>query len=286
MGTKLITRNLDEMTSREVELYHQDGGDLVLVPFGPISGHGALVSLGIHGHWAGALSHLIAARANGLVHPPIYTCYAGATRSFRGTGAFSITEQVSILKTVVKGFQKQGFRRVVLVAATTPEHFGGTVAAREVFDETEKPVWLLIAEKLMETPEVKKLYEGYPGDFGETQIDLASLKILGRKPVARYPEWARAVKAPDPDQPREIAEDVDKLRKMGAIGFRYYEEGNHGNHGSAGLVHNGVPDVELAERALEACADLVVPLLARYAHYVDWLERTPFRYIVPTEHLP
>jgi hypothetical protein len=159
------------------------------------------------------------------------------------------------------------------------------VAAREIFDETEVPVWLLIAERLLERPEVKRILEGYPGDFGETQIDLASLKVLGRKAVIRYPEWAKEIKAADPDQPRAITEDVDELRKMGAIGFRYHEEGNHGNHGNAGLVHKGEADLDMAVRVLDTCAELVLPLLQRYSRYMDWIARTPFKFIVPTEHL-
>jgi hypothetical protein len=285
MKLDLVSRNLDEMTSREVELYFQDGGDLVFVPFGPISGHGALIPLGIHAHWAQALSLLVAERANGLVHPPIFTCYAGATRSFRGTGAFSITEQVAILKKIATGLGKQGFRRVVLVAATMPEYVGGIVAAREVFDESERPVWLVIAERLLEAPEVKEIYQGYPGNFGETLMELASLRVLGKKAIIRYPDWAKEKKPSDPDQPRAIAEDVQELRKWGAIGFRYHEEGNHGNHGNAGLLHKGEPDVDMAGKVLEKCAEVLVPVLERYSRYVDWIGSTPFKFITPTERL-
>ena len=42
---EMPTRRLDEMTSREVEFYFKRGGDLVFVPFGPISGHGAFIPL-------------------------------------------------------------------------------------------------------------------------------------------------------------------------------------------------------------------------------------------------
>ena len=45
---------MDEMTSREIEFYLKSGGDLVLIPFGPISGHGALIPVGMHAHWAHA----------------------------------------------------------------------------------------------------------------------------------------------------------------------------------------------------------------------------------------
>jgi creatinine amidohydrolase/Fe(II)-dependent formamide hydrolase-like protein len=283
MGIDLATRRLDELTSREVERYVQAGGDLVLVPFGPLSGHGALIPLGIHAHWAHALSLLVADRADGLVYPPVFSCYAGATRTFRGTGPFSIMEQATALKKIAIGLGRQGFKRVVLVAATTPEYIGGTVAAREVFDETEKPVWLLIADKLLETPEVKELYAGYPGQFGETLIEMASLKVLGRAPLVRYPEWARVPKPSEPDQPDEITADMNVLRKWGTIGFRYHAEGQHGNHGNAGIVHRGELDIDLAGRVLARCADLVVPALASFARYADWIARTPFSFITPDE---
>src|SRR5262245_17610693 len=143
----LPTRRMDEMTSREVQLYFQGGGDLVLVPFGPISGHGAFIPLGMHNHWAHALAVLIAERANGLVHPPVFSCYSGATRSFRGSVSFPISEQEDVLVRIVKTLQAQGFKRIVLVAGTHPEDTGGMLAARRVFDETEHPIWLLVGEK-------------------------------------------------------------------------------------------------------------------------------------------
>lgn len=284
-GQRLVTRRLDEMTSREVELYLQAGGDLIFIPMGPVSGHGAFIPMGIHAHWAQALSLLVAEKANGLVYPPVYTCYSGATRSFRGACSFSIQDQSAILKTIVAIYKKQGFKRVVLVAGTTPENMAAQVAVREYFDETEDPVWMLLCEKLLDDPSVKSLYDGYPGNFGETLIEQASLKILGRWRQVPYPDWARAPKNDDPDQPREIKADIDSLRKWGAIGFRYHEEGQHGNHGNAGITYKGKDDIDLTVEVLERCADLVLPALEHYRHYHAWHQKHPFAYIVPTENL-
>src|SRR5262245_51866079 len=69
--TAFASRRMDEMTSREIELYLKGGGDLALVPFGPVSGHGALIPIGMHAHWAHAFSVLIAEKANGLVFPVV-----------------------------------------------------------------------------------------------------------------------------------------------------------------------------------------------------------------------
>lgn len=282
----LSTRRMDEMTSREVELYFEAGGDLVFVPFGPVSGHGAFIPMGIHGHWAHALAVLLAEKANGLVYPPVFTCFSGATRAFRGAISFPIAEQSQILERVVAILQQQGFKRIVLVAGTNPEDVGGTVAARTIFDKTEKPVWLLIAERLLRDSAVHALFENYPGNFGETQIGLASLKILGRGRSVPYPEWAKEKKQDDdPDQPAEIAEDVRKLRTFGAIGFRYFEEKNHGNHGMAGLTFNGKSDIDLAIEVLQKSAEVAAPILDNLGHYTDWLEKHPFQYIVPKERL-
>jgi creatinine amidohydrolase/Fe(II)-dependent formamide hydrolase-like protein len=276
---------MDEMTSREIENYLNSGGDLVLIPFGPVSGHGALIPVGMHAHWAHALSVLIAEKANGLVFPPTHSCFAGATRTFRGTVSFAVDEQVTVLKRIASTLQKQGFRRTVLLGGTNPEDTGGMIAARELFDESEKPVWFVSASRALELPEVKSLYSGYPGKFGETQLALASMKILGRERPIPLERWARETKTESHDQPDEIAADVSALRKLGAVGFRYHDEGNHGNHGNAGVFWKGRSDVDLAVEVLHKSAEAVIPALSRFAHYTDWLERHPTSFIRARERL-
>jgi len=282
----LATRYLDAMTSREVEFYLKDGGNLIFIPFGPVSGHGALLPLGIHAHWAQALSQLLAERANGLVFPPVYSCYAGATRSFRGTVSFPIAEQVAVLMRIANTLCDQGFRRTVLVGGTTPESTGGAVAARELSDRTERPIWFVEAARALDLPEIRALYEGYPGNFGETLIGLASLKIIGRERPIPLADWARELKYDnDGDQPAEIFPDVVALRRWGQIGFRYHEERNHGNHGTAGLEFQGRLDLDLAVEVLERSADALLPALTSLTRYADWLDTKPFRYIEATERL-
>jgi hypothetical protein len=277
---------MDEMTSREVQRYVDEGGDLVFVPFGPVSGHGAFIPMGIHAHWAQALSLLLAERADGLVYPPIYTVYAGATRSFRGAVSFPITEQVAILTRVATTLYQQGFTRTVLVAGTSPESYGGTVAARELFDRTEHPFWLIVGDTLLGTPEVKAITEGYRGNFGETQIDAACLRILGRARRIPCAKWAREIKKDDDgDQPAEIFKDVVALRRTGTVGWRYHEEKNHGNHGTAGRRFRGKSDIDLAVEVLEKCADLLAGTLQSLDRYSAWLRKHPFKYIVPTDRL-
>jgi hypothetical protein len=286
MTMELATRCLDAMTSREVEGYLTDGGDLIFIPFGPVSGHGALLPLGIHAHWAQALSLLLAGKANGLVFPPIYSCYAGATRSFRGTVSFPIAEQVAVLMRIANTLYDQGFRRTVLVGGTTPESTGGVVAARELFDRTERPFWFVEAARALDLPEVRARYEGYPGNFGETLIGLASLKIIGRERPIPLANWARELKHDDDgDQPAEIFPDVVALRRWGAIGFRYHEERNHGNHGTAGIEFQGRLDIDLAVEVLEKSAEALLPALESLRRYAAWLDTRPFQYIAATERL-
>jgi len=283
---ELVTRRMDEMTSREIELYLKGGGDLAFVPFGPISGHGALIPVGMHGHWAQALSLLLAEKADGLVFPVTWCCFAGATRTFRGTVSFPIDEQVRVLSRIANSLYEAGFRRTVLVGGTTPEALGGEVAARDLFDRTERPFWFVEAARLLDAPEVKAIYEGYPGHFGETLLELASLRLLGRERATPYPEWARELK-PDGggDQPQEIAEDVVALRRAGAVGFRYHEEAHHGNHGTAGIDYQGRPDLDMAVEVLHKCAEVLAPSLASLTRYADWLDAHPFRYIAATDRL-
>ena len=281
----LVTRRMDEMTSREIEQYFENGGDLVLIPFGPISGHGAYTTIGMHGHWAEALALLIAQKANGLVYPVVNTCFAGATRTFRGTVSFTIAEQAAILTKVACILLEQGFKRIVLVAGTNPEDTGGLTAARNVFDLTEKPVWFIIGRQILETSEAKMLFDDYPGRLGEAVIDQASLKILGRQRPIPCPDWAKNANYYENDQPAEIAEDIKELRKWGNVGFRYFEEIQHGLHGTVGLTHNGVFDIDLAVEALKKCADTVLPALDNLRHYCEWIDGQPFKYIIPVDRL-
>jgi hypothetical protein len=282
----LATRRLDEMTSREVEFYLKAGGDLIFIPFGPVSGHGALLPMGIHCHWAHALSSILAEKADGLVFPPSFICYAGATQTFRGTVSFPVEQQVAILVHIARTLQCQGFRRTVLVGGTTPESTGGAVAARKAFDETGRPVWFVEAARLLDHPQIRSLYQGYPGNFGETVIGLASLKALGRQRPIPLAGWARELKTDgEGDQPAEVFDTVVSLRRWGSIGFRYYEEKNHGNHGTAGIRFKERLDVDLAVEVLEKCADVLLPDIQALSSYCDWVANHPFRYITATDRL-
>jgi creatinine amidohydrolase/Fe(II)-dependent formamide hydrolase-like protein len=285
---KLFTRRLDEMTSREVEIYLEEKGNLVFIPYGPVSGHGALIPMGMHAHWANALSLLMARKANGLVFPPIFTVQAGATQTFRGTVNFSTRDQAVILKEVARDLFNAGFSRVVLVAGTNPEDAGGKIAVRELIEEFGRPFWNIVGERLLKAPEVQAIYEGYPGNFGETLLCLAALKILGRErpiPMAKWAQDLNNLKNEDMDQPTEIQSDINELRKWGDIGFRYFEEGQHGDHGNAGIMYKGRLDIDMTVEVLEKCADVALPALADLSHYSDWMEKHPFQYIKASERL-
>ena len=200
---------------------------------------------------------------------------AGATQTFRGTVHFTVGEQVAILKKVALELHNAGFRRVVLVGgSTTPENTGGIIAVRELFDETSHPFWYVEGERLLGDAQVKAIYEGYPGNFGETLLCLAALKILGRERPIPAADWAAEIESKrqgdaEGDQPGEIREDVVRLRTLGQVGWRYHEEGNHGNHGTAGINDKGRSDIDMTVEVLDRCADVVVPGLASLSHYAD-----------------
>ena len=242
--------------------------------------------LGIHAHWAEALSTLLARKANGLVYPAVFQAYSGATRSFRGSVSFTIEEQAHTLCHIARTLYAQGFRRVVLVSGTTPETTGGIVAVRTLFDETEIPFWLIEAERALSRPAVRAIYEDYPGNFGETLLGLASLKILGQRPIP-CARWAGEPKGDDGegDHPAEIFQDVSALRQWGAVGFRYHEEKHHGNHGTAGIEFEGKRDIDMAVAVLEESAEEILPALDSLERYRQWLAQRPFRYVEAKDHL-
>src|SRR5215471_7383388 len=151
--------HLDRLTSREVGDWLKSN-DVIFVPHGPISGHGPWTTLGVHTHGAEAVATLLARRCNGLVYPPIFTAFAGATRLYPGTVPFSYEFHIQVLKAVVRSLHAQGFGRIFLVCYTNPEDAAGLIAARDLFDiEGEIPVASLVATKGLSSEPVKKLLE-------------------------------------------------------------------------------------------------------------------------------
>ena len=118
-------------------------------------------------------------------------------------------------------------------------------------------------------------------------VELASLRILGRERPIPHEKWARELKPDDGegDQPAEVFQDIVRLRRLGAIGFRYHEEKEHGNHGTAGIESGGRPDIDMAVEVLEKSAELLLPALESLTRYADWVGARPFRYITATDHL-
>src|SRR4051794_27527533 len=200
---------LDLLTSREVGDWMKTG-DVVFVPHGPISGHGPWTTLGVHTHGAEAVATLLARKCNGLVYPPIFTAFAGATRQYPGTVPVSYEFHVQVLKAVARSLHAQGFGRIFLLCYTNPEDAAGLIAARDLFDiEGELPVAALVATRGMTSEPVKKLLGEYKGSAGEAIIDYAAMRLLGRERPVAEPELARAGLRGGADQPKEIQEAVN-----------------------------------------------------------------------------
>src|SRR5262245_28303954 len=170
--------HLDRLTSREVGEWMKTN-DVAFVPHGPISGHGPWTTLGAHPHAAEAVCVLMARKCGGVVYPPVFTAFAGATRMYPGTVPFTYEFHVQVLKAVVRALYAQGFGRIFLVCHTNPEDAAGLIAARDLFDcEGEVPVASLVGSKGMSSEPVRKLLEGYPGSVGEALLDYAAMRIL------------------------------------------------------------------------------------------------------------
>src|SRR5262249_5831369 len=182
----------------------------------------------------------LAEKANGLVFPATFICFAGATRTFRGTVSFPMDDQVRVLKRIASTLHAAGFKRTVLVAGRNPDDVGGIIAARALFDETEIPYFYLQGSRILELPEIKAMHAGYPGNFGETVIEMACLRILGRERPIPLANWTREPKsANNRDQPDEIFDDMKEMKRVGAVGWRYFEEKQHGGSGTAGMQFKG-----------------------------------------------
>jgi creatinine amidohydrolase/Fe(II)-dependent formamide hydrolase-like protein len=277
---------LDLLTSREVGDWMKKG-DVIFVPHGPISGHGPWTTLGVHTHGAEAVATLLARKCDGLVYPPIFTAFAGATRLYPGTVPFSYEFHAQILKATVRSLHAQGFGRIFLLCYTNPEDAAGLVAARDLFDiEGELPVASLVATRGMNSDPVKKLLSEYKGSAGEAIIDYAAMRLLGRERPIAEPALARAGLRGGEDQPKEIREAVNILRSRGTRGFRYDNEREHSSHGTVGLTFRGKPDIELGLLILDALADHLLPAVDALRRHKEYLRTHPPRRIERQVPLP
>src|SRR5262249_55095318 len=221
-----------------------------------------------------------ARKCDGLVYPPIFTAFAGATRLYPGTVPFSYEFHAQVLKATVRSLHAQGFGRIFLLCYTNPEDAAGLVAARDLFDtEGELPVASLVATRGLTSEPVKKLLSEYKGSAGEALIDYAAMRLLGHERPVAEPELARAGLRGGEDQPKEIREAVRILRARGTRGFRYDSEREHASHGTVGLTFRGRPDIELGLMILDALADYLLPAVDALRRHQEYLRRHPPRRI-------
>lgn len=278
---------LDLLTSREVGEWKRKSGDVIIVPHGPISGHGPWTTLGVHTHGAEAVATLLARKCNGLVYPPIFTAFAGATRMYPGTVPFSYEFHIQILKATVRSLHTQGFGRIFLLCYTNPEDAAGLIAARDLFDiEGELPVASLVATRGLQSETVKKLLGDYKGSAGEAIIDYAAMRLLGQERAIAEPELARVGLRGGQDQNPAIREAVNILRSRGTRGFRYDTEREHSSHGTVGLTYRGRPDIELGLLILDALAEHLLPAVDALRRHKEYLRANPPRVIERQMPLP
>ena len=287
-GDRIV--RLDLLTSREVGEWMRAGGDTVFVPHGPISGHGAWTTLGIHPHGAEAVATLLARKCNGVVTPPIFTAFAGATKMYPGTVPFSYEYHIQTLKAVARSLHTQGFGRIFLICYTNPEDSAGLCAARDLFDmEGELPVAALHCVKGLQTDPLKALiaeYVGTGGSAGEAIIDYAAMRLLGHERPIAEPELARVGLRGGQDQNVAIRETVNILRARGTRGFRYDAEREHTSHGTVGLMFRNRPDIELGLMILDGLAEYLLPAVDALQRHKDYLRAHPAHRIERQVPLP
>ena len=149
--------HLDRLTSREVGEWMRHN-DTIIVPHGPVSGHGAYTTLGMHPHGAEAIAVLLARKCNAVVFPRS-TLVLRVRRGCTPARCHSSYDyHVQTLKHVARALYQQGFGRIFFLAFTNPEDMAGAVAARDLFDlEGELPVTALHATRGLNTPAIKQL---------------------------------------------------------------------------------------------------------------------------------
>lgn len=95
----------------------------IYVPFGSIEFHGRHNVLGLDALKAHAQLVLLAQRVGGVVHPPMYLGTGGGHGDYPYSYMYGPEQMVAITVRMLKLFERDGFRHVVLLGGHYPNYF-------------------------------------------------------------------------------------------------------------------------------------------------------------------
>ena len=247
---------LCELTSRQVNQYQVQGGDIMLVPVGSVEVLGPHLPVGARCFVAEAFCKLLAEAVNGLYLP--VTPYSSVADTFDRPGSVDVPETVlcRFMRGVMDDLVATGFRRVLLVTYLDYLRY---YTPQEVYeDRGVAAAGIHLVEELGH----RVREEG----VRESSWVAGALRVLGREDLVAKVEQENQRLLSAGFQQAESPPALATLQRVGVVG--------HARPAGSYLVP---PDPELSaekgEAVLRRAAAEMVPAVASLRDYNEFLAR-------------
>ncbi len=240
-----------ELTSREVNRYLVEGGDIAVVPVGSVEVLGPHLPVGGRCLVAEALGKLLAEEVQGLRLP--VTPFSSALHTFGRPGSVAVSETIvnRYVRAVMDDLLAQGFRRILMLSYG--EYLAYYISQEFYEDHQVAAAGINILEAV------------HRQGVGEDALICGALKVLGKQAVLDkvLAENARLVGA---QQAVPLPDALQRLLRIGTIGFTYPE-------GAYPIQPNGELSAEAGEKTLREAVTALAPAVASLRDYNDFLAK-------------
>jgi creatinine amidohydrolase/Fe(II)-dependent formamide hydrolase-like protein len=248
-----LTRNLRELSSRDVNAYLRGGGDFISIPVGSTERLGPHLPAGARTYVCTALARLFAEAFDGVYSPAIP--YAPVAHTFRQAGSADVKTETlfDYVRDVVDEMYRNGFSRVLIV---TYDHYLRYSLPNEYFEETNRALLGVSAAEMI---------EGTRGEVSETSVALGAMRILGLADLAANCEKESRRLAGKAEA--HVAEDSRRVAEVrGTLGFTMPP-------GKWEIAPDAKASAEEGEAFLRKMADGKKPHFEDWKRYQEFLDK-------------
>lgn len=225
------TRIYNKCTNDEIEAYLNRGGNTMIIAVGTVELHGQL-PLDCETIVSEAVALRIAEMTDSLAVINLPFFCAGSTSIGRGTFNISVEEGIRYLKSVVRSFYRQGFRRMMLISDHGPAYLTCNTVCMDFFHETKDPIIHCDVMHAMDIAK-EKGWQCAEGMEGHNQLMYGAYKIMNQLEyipvITDFDDEALLEQRRIGDKKQEFKNDLHRLAPApGLFGSYYYTREQHG----------------------------------------------------------
>ena len=245
---------LEELTAQEAQRRFTSGSPVVF-PIGSLEAHGPYLPLGTDSLVACAFAQQLAEKTGGILTPCVPYGYAPTTANLPSTISIPARLLQDYLASICRSMVRQGCRRIVFLNIHKENSPSLIILVHELYAELGVHLLYVNPYTCFADDLDRDFWQGHDNSYKEAALFLAACEVLGRPALA---DLVRA--APSETASRPVL--LERLRGVGAIGFRYRSEREH-------IAPRQGVSLELGQKYLDLVTDRLAAVLAEYAAYTD-----------------